>query len=107
MSPKSGFTCTSRIPEDSFGENLDNFFSDKGTLFSSQQQPECEDGLVNGSEIVAAGYAIYGSATMLVLSLGENVDGFTLDPVSLFGSWAKIGKNVICIFWGTYSSGNR
>ena len=33
-----------------------------------------------GSQIVAAGYAVYGSATTLVLSTGKGVHGFTLDP---------------------------
>jgi fructose-1,6-bisphosphatase I len=33
-----------------------------------------------GNKIVAAGYAIYGSATTLVLSTGDGVHGFTLDP---------------------------
>jgi fructose-1,6-bisphosphatase I len=33
-----------------------------------------------GSAIVAAGYAVYGSATTLVLSTGHGVHGFTLDP---------------------------
>ncbi|CAH8598320.1 unnamed protein product [Heterobilharzia americana] len=33
-----------------------------------------------GRQTVAAGYALYGSATMLVLSLGTGVHGFTLDP---------------------------
>jgi hypothetical protein len=32
--------------------------------------------------MVAAGYALYGSATMIVLSTGNGVNGFTLDPVS-------------------------
>lgn len=33
-----------------------------------------------GSEMVAAGYAMYGSATNLVISTGDGVNGFTLDP---------------------------
>jgi fructose-1,6-bisphosphatase I len=33
-----------------------------------------------GNRIVAAGYAVYGSATSLVLSTGAGVHGFTLDP---------------------------
>lgn len=32
--------------------------------------------------MVAAGYSVYGSATMLVISTGNGVNGFTLDPVS-------------------------
>ncbi|MCW1950109.1 MAG: class 1 fructose-bisphosphatase [Octadecabacter sp.] len=35
--------------------------------------------LRSGAEQVAAGYALYGPATMLVLSTGKGVDGFTLD----------------------------
>jgi fructose-1,6-bisphosphatase I len=38
------------------------------------------DALQPGSQIVAAGYAVYGSATTLVLSTGQGVHGFTLDP---------------------------
>lgn len=36
-----------------------------------------------GNQIVAAGYVLYGSATMFVLSLGKGkgVNGFMLDPV--------------------------
>ncbi|PXF49844.1 Fructose-1,6-bisphosphatase, cytosolic [Gracilariopsis chorda] len=33
-----------------------------------------------GREMVAAGYAMYGSATNLVISVGNGVHGFTLDP---------------------------
>merc|ERR1711970_159296 len=38
------------------------------------------DGLQSGRQIVAAGYALYGSATMIVLSAGNGVNGFMLDP---------------------------
>lgn len=37
-----------------------------------------------GRELVAAGYAMYGAATQLVLSMGSGVHGFTLDPVGEF-----------------------
>lgn len=33
--------------------------------------------------MVAAGYALYGSATVIVLSTGNGVNCFTLDPVSI------------------------
>jgi fructose-1,6-bisphosphatase I/sedoheptulose-1,7-bisphosphatase len=33
-----------------------------------------------GTKQVAAGYALYGPTTMLVLSVGDGVNGFTLDP---------------------------
>jgi fructose-1,6-bisphosphatase I/sedoheptulose-1,7-bisphosphatase len=39
------------------------------------------DFLQRGSEQVCGGYAIYGPATMLVLTVGTGVHGFTLDPV--------------------------
>jgi fructose-1,6-bisphosphatase I/sedoheptulose-1,7-bisphosphatase len=39
-----------------------------------------EDFLQPGTEQVAAGYAIYGPSTLLVLTVGTGVYGFTLDP---------------------------
>jgi fructose-1,6-bisphosphatase I len=39
-----------------------------------------EDFLQKGSDMVAAGYVMYGSSTMLVYSAGHGVNGFTLDP---------------------------
>ena len=59
-----------------------------GTIFSVLTCPErddiCgvlddEDFLQPGVKQVAAGYAIYGPQTMLVLTLGNGVKGFTLD----------------------------
>lgn len=42
------------------------------------------DILQHGRNMVAAGYALYGSATMVVLSTKDSgVNGFTLDPVRL------------------------
>jgi fructose-1,6-bisphosphatase I/sedoheptulose-1,7-bisphosphatase len=38
------------------------------------------DFLQPGTKQVAAGYAIYGPSTMLVLTVGKGVNGFTLDP---------------------------
>ena len=38
-----------------------------------------------GREQVAAGYVVYGPQTMLVLTLGDGVLGFTLEPDS--GEW--------------------
>lgn len=38
------------------------------------------DMLQPGHSLVAAGYVIYGSSTMMVYSTGQGVDGFTLDP---------------------------
>jgi fructose-1,6-bisphosphatase I len=58
-----------------------------GTIFgiyrriSSPDEP-CvkEDFLQKGTELVAAGYILYGTSTMLVYSTGSGVNGFTLDP---------------------------
>jgi len=38
------------------------------------------DALQPGRRCVAAGYALYGSATMMVISIGSGVNGFMLDP---------------------------
>ncbi|KAF2354234.1 Fructose-1-6-bisphosphatase class 1 [Trinorchestia longiramus] len=38
------------------------------------------DALQPGRQMVAAGYALYGSATMMVISIGNGVNGFMLDP---------------------------
>ena len=57
-----------------------------GTIFSIHRKVtsgECstlEDCLQTGSKQVAAGYALYGSSTMLVYTTGTGVHGFTLDP---------------------------
>jgi fructose-1,6-bisphosphatase I len=39
-----------------------------------------EDCLQPGDKLVAAGYVIYGSSTMMVYSTGNGVHGFTLEP---------------------------
>jgi len=39
-----------------------------------------EDLLQPGSQLVAAGYVIYGSSTMFVYTAGHGVHGFTMDP---------------------------
>jgi fructose-1,6-bisphosphatase I / sedoheptulose-1,7-bisphosphatase len=44
------------------------------------RDPKVADFLQPGTEQVAAGYAIYGPSTMLVLTVGQGVVGFTLDP---------------------------
>jgi fructose-1,6-bisphosphatase I len=57
-----------------------------GTIFSihcrqSQgKQGTLQDVLQPGNSLVAAGYIIYGSSTMMVYSTGAGVHGFTLDP---------------------------
>jgi fructose-1,6-bisphosphatase I/sedoheptulose-1,7-bisphosphatase len=47
--------------------------------------PQPADFLQPGTAQVAAGYAIYGPSTMLVLTLGNGTHAFTLEPV--LGEW--------------------
>ena len=55
-----------------------------GTIFSvlrcrEGMEPETEDFLRKGNEQVCAGFVLYGPSTMLVLTTGNGVNGFTLD----------------------------
>lgn len=54
------------------------------SLQVTDDEPTEKDALQPGRNLVAAGYALYGSATMMVLSTGHGVNCFMLDPVSLF-----------------------
>lgn len=57
-----------------------------GSIFSVLRAPDGaaavteQDFLQPGTAQVAAGYALYGPTTMLVLTVGNGVNGFTLDP---------------------------
>ena len=58
-----------------------------GTIFSIYRRVtpigtpvETVDFLQRGNQQVAAGYVIYGTSTMLVLTSGHGVNGFTLNP---------------------------
>ena len=42
--------------------------------------PTVDDFLQPGTAQVCAGYALFGPANMIVLTLGNGVHGFTLDP---------------------------
>ncbi|KAJ8285344.1 hypothetical protein GJAV_G00025760 [Gymnothorax javanicus] len=55
-------------------------------------EPSEKDALQPGRNIVAAGYALYGSATMLVLSTGQGVNCFMLDPA--IGEFILVERNV-------------
>jgi len=55
-----------------------------GTIFSILRcregaEPTMEDFLRKGSEQVCAGFVLYGPSTMMVLTTGHGVNGFTLD----------------------------
>jgi fructose-1,6-bisphosphatase I len=57
-----------------------------GTIFSILKKPKSskklttKDFLQEGTKQIAAGYIIYGSSTIYVLTVGKGVDAFTLDP---------------------------
>jgi fructose-1,6-bisphosphatase I len=58
-----------------------------GTIFAilrrnepKLSRPSLADALRPGREIVAAGYVLYGPATIFVMSTGHGAHGFTLDP---------------------------
>jgi fructose-1,6-bisphosphatase I/sedoheptulose-1,7-bisphosphatase len=57
-----------------------------GSIFSVLRGPDTgadvseADFLQPGMKQVAAGYALYGPTTMLVLTVGDGVNGFTLEP---------------------------
>ncbi|HSO32103.1 MAG TPA: class 1 fructose-bisphosphatase [Labilithrix sp.] len=58
-----------------------------GTIFAilrrnepKLSRPSLADALRPGREIVAAGYVLYGPATIFVMSTGQGAHGFTLDP---------------------------
>lgn len=65
--------------------NIDSNVS-TGTIFAIYRRislsgpGELDDFLQPGTELVAAGYIIYGSSSMLVYTTGRGVNGFTLDP---------------------------
>lgn len=68
--------------------NIKTFKQDAAVVFPccdvqiSEGEPTDKDALQQGNNIVCAGYALYGSATLVALSTGAGVNFFTLDPVS-------------------------
>lgn len=83
--PKQGKYIVTFDPLDG-SSNIDCLVS-IGTIFgifkkTSEGDVTEADILQPGRKMVAAGYALYGSATMIVVSLGHGVNGFMLDPVS-------------------------
>ncbi|XP_065122993.1 fructose-1,6-bisphosphatase 1b isoform X2 [Paramisgurnus dabryanus] len=68
-----------------------------GTIFAiykkdTDDEPSEKDALRSGRNLVAAGYALYGSATMLVLSTGQGVNCFMLDPA--IGEFILVDRDV-------------
>eukprot|EP00485_Elphidium_margaritaceum_P004293 CAMPEP_0202694888 /NCGR_PEP_ID=MMETSP1385-20130828/8620_1 /ASSEMBLY_ACC=CAM_ASM_000861 /TAXON_ID=933848 /ORGANISM="Elphidium margaritaceum" /LENGTH=359 /DNA_ID=CAMNT_0049350817 /DNA_START=39 /DNA_END=1118 /DNA_ORIENTATION=- len=78
-----------------------------GTIFGVYKvvttgKPSDADLKQAGNQLVAAGYALYGDATLVVISFGDEVNGFTLDPT--IGEFVLTHKNLrIPEVGGTYS----
>lgn len=83
-----------------------------GTIFGiyrrkSEASGTCEldDFLQKGSEMVAAGYVLYGTSTLLVYTTGRGVNGFTLDPT--IGEFCLSHKDIRIPARGNYYSVNQ
>ena len=83
-----------------------------GTIFGIYRRitdldKECatEDFLQKGTELVAAGYVLYGTSTMLVFTTGNGVNGFTLDPA--IGEFCLSHPNIKIPDSGNYYSVNQ
>jgi len=57
-----------------------------GSIFSivkcpeNVSDPKLNDYLIKGTEQVCAGFTLYGPSTLMILTTGNGVNGFTLDP---------------------------
>ena len=83
-----------------------------GTIFGiyrrkSEPTEDCklEDFLQSGTDLVAAGYVLYGTSTLLVYSTGRGVNGFTLDPP--IGEFCLSHKDIRIPDSGNYYSVNQ
>ncbi|NIO00858.1 MAG: class 1 fructose-bisphosphatase [Candidatus Latescibacteria bacterium] len=82
-----------------------------GTIFaiyrrkSASGRGTLEDVLQKGADVVAGGYMVYGSSTMLVYSTGNGVNGFTLDPN--IGEFLLSHENIRLPEPGKYYSANQ
>jgi len=82
-----------------------------GTIFgiwkrkSRLEQVNEDDLLQPGSQLVGAGYIIYGSSTMFVYTAGNGVHGFTLDPS--IGEFLLSHENMTTPFSGKIYSVNE
>ncbi|NNF33609.1 MAG: class 1 fructose-bisphosphatase [Saprospiraceae bacterium] len=66
---------------------------------------QSEDFLQKGTEMVAAGYVLYGTSTILVYTTGNGVNGFTLDPT--IGEFCLSHKDIKMPNSGNYYSVNQ
>ncbi|KAK9762181.1 Fructose-1,6-bisphosphatase [Basidiobolus ranarum] len=68
-----------------------------GTIFGIYKKAEGSEGTISdvlrpGTEMVAAGYCMYGSSCNMILTTGNGVDGFTLD--SALGEFVLTHPNI-------------
>ena len=68
-----------------------------GTIFSillkDRRSPSAADSLLQpGSKQIAAGYVLYGSSTVFVLTIGQGVDMFVLDPA--YGAFMRVAQGL-------------
>ncbi|KAK2157955.1 hypothetical protein LSH36_180g01050 [Paralvinella palmiformis] len=84
---RSSFTTCLMVSEEN--DNVIEVETEKQT---SEGSATVKDALQPGHQIIAAGYALYGSATMVVLSIGNGVNGFMLDPA--IGEFILTDKNM-------------
>ena len=63
------------------------------------------DFLQKGTDLVAAGYVLYGTSTLLVYTTGRGVNGFTLDPT--IGEFCLSHKDIKIPERGNYYSVNQ
>ena len=68
-----------------------------GTIFSilrkDRRSPKAADSLLQpGVQQIAAGYVLYGSSTVLVLTIGHGVDMFVLDPA--YGAFIRVAQGM-------------
>lgn len=83
-----------------------------GTIFGiyrrkSDPKGDCtlDDFLQKGTDLVAAGYVLYGTSTILVYTTGRGVNGFTLDPS--IGEFCLSHRDIAIPDRGNYYSVNQ
>jgi len=66
--------------DEGFDEGIDNVVVGGGDGLSKKNDSMVNSVLQPGRNLVAAGYCLYSSATILVFTMGDGTHGFTLDP---------------------------
>ena len=83
-----------------------------GTIFGIYRRKSDAKGAINlddflqkGTDLVAAGYVLYGTSTLLVYTTGRGVNGFTLDPS--IGEFCLSHRDIQIPATGRYYSVNQ